>query len=392
VSVGTGGGNGSATVRALDTARGSVVLSLRRLTPSARYAVVIRRGACGSLGTQVIAVGTVTATTSGALSATAPLAATQVSAVRNAAVGTRRVSLVAGTGTRARCGTLAKSSAVTPQVWFGPLPNTVRLSGATDYASLFTANAPWPRVAGRTQVFVFYPDSVMYQTSAAELRRMIDALKARQIRIAIEWYALTPKDGCGVGVNGFGRPPAYLLSYIRRARSLGGTVSYVSLTEPFSGGVLDDGPNACHWSTQRVALELAAVVKAVRAEFPAIEISLIEGYNRPAWIDYAKEWTTAYEAAVGERLPFFHLDVDYQVPGWTDGAAQIQAYVRSHGTRFGLFYTSWPPAETDKAWFAGATANAARSRSRELARPTTPSSRYGPTNRIAYFRRRARRR
>ncbi len=62
-SVGTGGGNGSATVRAFDTARGSVILSLRRLTPSARYAVVIRRGACGSLGTQVTAVGTFTATT-----------------------------------------------------------------------------------------------------------------------------------------------------------------------------------------------------------------------------------------------------------------------------------------------------------------------------------------
>ena len=72
-SVGTGGGNGSATVRAFDTARGSVILSLRRLTPSARYAVVIRRGACGSLGTQVTAVGTFTATRSGALSGTAPL-------------------------------------------------------------------------------------------------------------------------------------------------------------------------------------------------------------------------------------------------------------------------------------------------------------------------------
>ena len=59
-SVGTGGGNGSATVRAFATARGSVILSLRRLTPSAKYAVVIRRGACGSLGTRVTAVGTFT--------------------------------------------------------------------------------------------------------------------------------------------------------------------------------------------------------------------------------------------------------------------------------------------------------------------------------------------
>ena len=147
-----------------------------------------------------------------------------------------------------------------------------------------------------------------------------------------------------------------LLTVLRRIRSVGGTVSFVSINEPFSGGVLWDGPNACHWSTATVAKKVAAFVKAVHAEFPAIEIGLIEGYNGPPWVDYVKEWIAAYEAAVGERLPFFHLDRDYTVRGWPDDTAQIQAYVRSRGTRFGLYYSTWPPPETNAEWFAGATA------------------------------------
>jgi hypothetical protein len=114
-----------------------------------------------------------------------------VAAVRNAAVGTRRVSLVAGTGTRARCGTLAKSLAVTPQVWFAPIPgwNDRPFSGATDYKALFDANAAWPRVAGRTHVFEYWAQWIDQEhggtASDAELRREIAALKARDIAISI---------------------------------------------------------------------------------------------------------------------------------------------------------------------------------------------------------------
>ncbi len=352
VSVGTGGANGTATVRSYDTARGSVTLRLRGLSPSTAYPVTIRRGSCGSLGKALVTVGRFTATKAGALAATAPLTVAQVDAVRGAAIGTARVSLVAGSGSRARCGTLTKSLAVTPQIWFGPRPAT------SDYAALFAPNAPWPQVAGRTQVFSnFYPLRVGYNPRDAELRQRIDALKARQIRIALDWYALVSEGGCGVDVNGFGDGADLLLPLLRRIRSLGGTVSYISINEPFSGGVLWDGPGACHWSVATVARKVAAEVKRVRAEFPGIQIGLIEGYNGPPWIEYVKQWVTAYEAAVGTRLPFLHLDTDYTVTGWADGAGQIQEWVRARGTRFGVYYTTWPPPVTDAEWFAGASAS-----------------------------------
>ena len=360
-SVGTGGGNGSATVRAFDTARGSVILSLRRLTPSARYAVVIRRGACASLGTQVTAVGTFTATKSGALSATAPLTTAQVAAVRNAAVGTRRVSLVAGTGSRARCGALAKSRAVTPQIWFGPLPgwNDLPYVGSTDYKALFDANAAWPRVAGRTHVFKFYTQWITHPAhlggaTDAELRRELAALRARDIAIAIENGPLTPEGGCGVNVEGFGGAQLALRA-IGRIASLGGTVRYIALDEPLYFAVFDDGKNACHWTVEKTAREVARYVREVHAVYPSIVIGDIEPLAGDGTAARYEEWMAAYRKAAGAPLPFFHLDLDWDRADWSASALQLQAYARGHGVRFGIIYNS-ALASSDAEWLAAAQA------------------------------------
>ncbi len=220
--------------------------------------------------------------------------------------------------------------------------------GATDFASLFAANSPWSRVAGRTHVFNFYSFSVDTTTTTAKLRRMVDApsRRARSGSPSIR-YALKPEGGCGVGFNGFGGGADWLLPVLRRIRSVGGTVSYVSIDEPFSGGVLDDGPNACHWSVETVAEKLAAQVKRVHAEFPDIEIGLIEGYN-------------------GLAVDRLRKAVDHRVRGRNRGAAAVlprrlrlrpsRLPTAPHRSRPGSataargsasIYTTWPPAKTD---------------------------------------------
>ncbi len=392
-SVGTGGGNGSATVRAFDTARGSVILSLRRLTPSARYAVVIRRGACGSLGTQVTAVGTFTATTSGALSASVSLMVAQVAAVRNAAAGTSRVSLVAGTGTRARCGTLAKSLAVTPQIWFGrPAEHRATQSGrpTTRRCSRRTPRGRGSPAGRRCSSSI--RDSVMYQTSAAELRRVIDALKARQIRVAIEWYALTPKGGCGVASTGSGLPPAQLLSYIRRVASLGGTVNYV----------------VAHRAVQRRRPRRRADrVPLVHAAGRAGTRRSGEGRARGVPGHRDRSHRRLQRAGV-DRL---REGVDHRLRGrrrdgcrsststsTTRSPAGPTAPRRSRrtsavvGRGSGSSTPLGHPRRPTKRGSREPRRTSARSRSRELARPTMPSSRSWTGDRIASFRRRARRR
>ena len=361
-SVGTGGGNGSATVRAFDTARGSVILSLRRLTPAARYAVVIRRGACGSLGTQVTAVGTFSATTSGALSATAPLTVAQVAAIRNAAVGTSRISLVAGTGSRARCGVLAKSVAVTPQIWFGPISgwDGLPFTGSTDYKALFDATAAWPRVAGRAHVFKFYTQWIMQPDAGgatdAELRREVAALKARDIAIAIEFGPLTPEGGCGMEVEGFMGGSDLALPMVRRIASVGGTVRFITMDEPFAGAILNDGPTACHWTVEKTAREVARFVREVHAVYPSIVIGDIEPLTGDGTAARYEEWMAAYRKAAGAPLPFFHLDLDWGRVDWSAGSLQLQAYARGHGVRFGIIYNS-ALASSDAEWLAAAQAH-----------------------------------
>ena len=362
-SIGAGGANGIATVRILDTGAGSVSLSVRGLRASATYAVAIRAGACGRLGASLAALGTVKASAKGTAKATLPLAAERAAAVRATAVGTTRISLAVGGGSAVRCGTLVKSLATTPRIWFGPLPgwspptSLPGTNGAADYGALFAPNAPWQRVAGGTHVFMLYPGTSA-DTPLPWLRQLVAALKARDIRIALDMWMLEPgADGCGVGVDGFGLGADAFIALVRRIESVGGTVSYVSLANPFGAGVQYDGPHACHWSVETVARKVAAWARKVRAAVPGIEIGLIEQYYGPAWVGYVEDWIAAYDKAVGGRMPFFHLDVDYTAPGWTDGATRIAEFVRARGTRFGLFYTSWPPATSDAEWFAGATAN-----------------------------------
>jgi hypothetical protein len=360
-SVGTRGANGSATVRSFDTARGSVILSLRGLTPSASYAVTIRRGACGSLGKQVASVGAFTATKAGALSANVPLTVAQLAAVRGAAVGTSRVSLVAGTGARARCGTLAKSRAVTPQVWFAPLapipPQPWRpYIGATDWKALFDANAPWSRVAGRTHVFKYYTEWIDPRTSGgptdAELRREVAALKARDIAIAIEASPLVVEE-CGGG-EGFGPGAADVLRIIRRIVAVGGSVRYIALDEPVAGGVVNDGKNGCSWPLERTARQVADFVRGVHAVYPSIVIGDIEPWPYVS-TEMLARWLDAYEAAAESPLPFLHLDLDWQAIGadWPVRARAVGQDARSHGTRLGLIYNGGHET-SDAAWLAAA--------------------------------------
>ncbi|MCU0506610.1 MAG: hypothetical protein MUE82_12750, partial [Chloroflexi bacterium] len=340
-SVGTGGANGTATVRSFDTARGSVVLSLRGLTPSAKYTVTIRRGACGSLGKQLAAVGTFTATKAGSVSATVLLRVAQLAAVRAAATATNRVSLVVGSGSKARCGTLAKSRAVTPQVWFAPLapipPQWWRpYIGATDWKALFAADAPWPQVAGRTHVFKYYTEWIDPGTKGgptdAEMRREVAALKARDIAIAIEAGPLIEQE-CGGG-EGFGGGAADVLRIIRRIVAAGGTVRYIALDEPVAGGAVNDAKDGCDWPLERTAHQVADFVRGVHAVYPSIVIGDIEPWPYVS-TELLGRWLDAYEAAAGSPLPFLHLDLDWQALGtdWPARARAVAQDARSHGTR-----------------------------------------------------------
>ena len=356
-TVGAGGANGKATVRAFDTGAGSMVLALKRLTPATGYAIAIHRGTCASLGTRVVSAGTLKTTASGTLATTQSLTVAQVAAIRLAATGTRRISVKVGTGSAARCATLAKSLAVTPQIWFAPLPPMpIREGrpyiGSTDFASLFASEAAWQRVAGRTHIFKLYGEWLGGTATDAELRRVVAALKARGIAIAIEVGPLIATT-CGEGIEGFAGGAPEALRLVRRVVAAGGTVSYLAMDEPFFFGSLYTGPNACSWSTAKVAAEVARFVRGVKAAYPSIVVGDIEPLAGPATAAKYEAWMAAVRSALGVPLPFFHLDLDWGRGDWAAGSLRLQAYARGHGVRFGIIYNS-SFGSSDAEWLAAA--------------------------------------
>ena len=348
---------GSGTVRVFDTGAGSVALSLRGLKASANHAVAVRRGACPAPGKVVASLGSLRATGGGTLKLTRTLSATQAAALRNATAGTGRASLTVAGGGKTACATLAKSAAVTPRIWFAPLPPMPQrpgrgYDGSDDFAALFAASAPWKMTAGRTHIFKLYGEWVGGTASNADLRRVVAALEARQIEIAIEAGPLIA-GACGEGVEGFAGGSAEALRLIRRVEAAGGRVRYIAMDEPYFFASLYDGPNACHWSTAKVAAEVARFVREVRAARPSIVVGDIEPLAGAATAERFEEWLVAFRSAVGTPLPFFHLDLDWGRTAWPAESLRLQEYARAHGTRFGMIYNGTAES-TDAAWLGAA--------------------------------------
>src|ERR1700733_6920493 len=89
-----------------------------------------------------------------------------------------------------------------PEIWFAPMQPTRRANGAdagvVDYTDLFSPGSPWPVVATHVSVFKVYPAWVRDASDDA-LRRMIIALSARHIWLALETPVLVETTWCKPG-------------------------------------------------------------------------------------------------------------------------------------------------------------------------------------------------
>ena len=187
----------------------------------------------------------------------------------------------------------------------------------------------------------------------AELRRVVAALEARQIEIAIEAGPLIAGT-CGEGVEGFAGGSAEALRLIRRIEAAGGRVRYVAMDEPYFFASLYDGPNTCRCrSVEQVATEVARFVREVRAARPSVVVGDIEPLAGAATAQRYEEWMAAFRAATGTPLPFFHLDLDWGRTGWPAETLRLQESARAHGTRFGIIYNG-TAEPTDAAWLGAA--------------------------------------
>jgi hypothetical protein len=240
-------------------------------------------------------------------------------------------------------------------VWFAPLPPDLPIvpgrefTGSVDFMGLFTPAAPWGNASRHVDVFKLYGEWVGDVATDAQLKQVVSDLNRRGIVIAVEAGPLNPTSYCGRDVEGFAGADSSV-QIVNRIREAGGTTNFLSMDEPFAFASLYSGPQACHWSPEKVAGEVAKFIKKIRAVSP----NIIVGDTEPLWQDVNiteyERWMDAFQNVVGYPLPFFHLDVDWTRPDWPQAALQLEAYTKDHGVKFGIIYNGDISDQTDHEW------------------------------------------
>lgn len=255
-----------------------------------------------------------------------------------------------------------------PEIWFGPMPparpgHTDEIDGSADYDALFSGPDQWPVAARSTDVVSIISIWVFAFATDAQLKAIIESTAARGQRLALGMGALTWTQACGFNVEGFDAT----LDAVDRLHALGAHISVVAFDEPYFYGHRYTGNNACRWSTERVATEVASFVTSLRRSEPGLQVGDIE----PLWGQVSAkelgEWLDAYRAASGANFDFLQLDVAWGHAAARDDVAATASEVAARGIKLGLIYNG-PGGTSDKAWTDRARAGVAAAEAR-LGRP-----------------------
>ena len=238
-----------------------------------------------------------------------------------------------------------------PLYWFGPLPPLPVVegrpfTGSDDFMKLFEVNAPWQTTAGQLQVFKLYGEWVFNHQGDAQLKKVIDGLNQRGLAIAIETGPLDP-EGCGEGIEGFATVNASL-QMVRAIQSAGGTLHFIALDEPYYFGHFYDGPNACHWSAEKIAGEVDEFTQAVRKIFPDVIVGDTEPLAGPGGAKAYSDWLDIFHRVNGYHLAFLHMDIDWARPKWHEEVKAIQQHGLQIGVPVGIIYNGNAADKTDE--------------------------------------------
>jgi hypothetical protein len=225
--------------------------------------------------------------------------------------------------------------------------------GSPDFMDLFKPEARWQEAASHVQVFKLFGEWVSEDATIQELQQVFADLQRRGMAVDVDEGPLTAPSGCGGGVEGFagiseGRRIA------TRVKAAGGTINLIDMDEPFAFASLYDGPNACHWSTEKVAEAVYEYVKGMQQLFPGVIIGTSEPFWRGMKVEQVENYIEAYHAVSGSYFPFFHFDPDYGLPDWPQVAKRLETYCRARGIAFGIYYVGNWGDTTDQVWLAQA--------------------------------------
>lgn len=243
-----------------------------------------------------------------------------------------------------------------PLVWFAPLPPLPivagrNFTGSDDFMKLFEPDAPWQEAASHVQIFKLYGEWVGY-ASASQIEQAVRDSQRRGFALAMEFGPLDAED-CGQGIEGFSGV-SYAVSAAQRIKSAGGTLSLLAMDEPYYFARFYDGPQACHWSAEKIAREIDQFAQAMKAVFPDILIGDTEALTGPAGAEAYKDWLKTFREINGYDLAFLHMDVDWSRPTWADEVASLIEHGDRVGVPIGMIYAGNAFDNSDEDWLSAA--------------------------------------
>ncbi len=224
--------------------------------------------------------------------------------------------------------------------------------GSADYMDLFEPDAPWADAMSVLTGFKIHGWMIKHYLTDDELVTIDRALRAAGVPLIIEAEPLIPPRPSECDHNESFEGPHELAS-LRRLRDLGVHVAAIAIEQPHTYAVLLDEPGACRYSLEKTLEQVKAWIADAREIYPDVVVGSIEGlwgnFEDPGEI--FAEWLDGFEEAMGEPLPFIHVDVDWTRPDWADALKEVEAVADARGVPFGILYNgTLGDAETDEEW------------------------------------------
>lgn len=226
--------------------------------------------------------------------------------------------------------------ATMPRFWFCPGPGTL------DYIRLFDTPQAWSHARQLVSVFKFYQQHTVMPADPIVGPNTYDALaRAGVFRQLKQWRMQTAIEVgavkefyCTPDARGMNEAIAATLAAVRAIETAGGTVSYLSMDDPFAAGLAPvcGGP-----APEPSADRIATYTRGVHAAFPSVRIGWIEAY--PLSSADAIESMMVLLAARGALPAFLHMDVDMPLlvrRGRTDDFVRDMKRLRNAGSARGM--------------------------------------------------------
>jgi hypothetical protein len=229
-------------------------------------------------------------------------------------------------------------AAAADRLWFAPSP------GSIDYLDLFTNPDQWRLARQLIDVFKFYQQHTQSPAPGLVGPNTYDALvRANAFRMLASWNkkiaieAGSVKDYyCTPDASGMNAAIASTVSSIQAVQAAGGTVSYVSMDDPFASG---QAPVCGGPALEPTADRLALYMRSVGAAFPGLQIGLSEAF--PLLSESSLERALDLMSARGVAPAFLHADVDSRAltkfgADFTRDMRALRQACLAHGVAFGI--------------------------------------------------------